>query len=194
MKKKETFATSGTRIQLRLFAGDQLKGHDMDTKDWMEDASANGTNMGGVLPNNSKNPTFLVWATKDPDGAHLDRIQMIKTWIDADGQTHERIFDIAWEEGRKKNEDGTLAPVGNTVNVPDASYTNTIGSVELKALWQDPEFNAEQSAQYFMRVLEIPTPRWSTYDAKALGIEIPDNLDATIQERAWSSPIWYYSE
>ena len=149
MKNKETFATSGTRIQLRMFAGDQLNKISMDEEDWMEGASANGTNMGGVLPVTSNNPTFLVWASKDPDGAHLDRIQMIKTWIDADGQTHEKIFDIAWEEGRTKNEDGTLAAIGNTVNVPDASYTNTIGSVELKAQWQDPEFNPNQSAQYF---------------------------------------------
>ena len=190
LKTKETYATSGTRIQVRLFVGPELKDVDINDDNWVEQAYKKGAPMGTTYIFKEQ-PTFIAWATKDVDGANLDRIQMIKSWLDKSGETHEKIFNLAWSDDRTIDESGDIPPVGNTVNVRDASYTNTIGSVSLSTKWQDPEFDPEQHAVYFLRVLEIPTPRWSTYDAKELGIEIPDNLDATIQERAWSSPVWY---
>ena len=194
LKRKESFATSGTRIKLRFFGGKDLGRIDLSEDDWVSNAYQSGVAMGGDLKIDQSAPTFIVWASKDPDGANLDRIQIIKSWIDNEGETHEKIFDVAWSDNRELNADGSLPPVGNTVDVPDASYTNSIGAVSLSSIWKDPEFKDDQSALYFMRVLEIPTPRWSTYDAKELGIEIPNTLDATIQERAWTSPIWYHPE
>ena len=192
LKRKETFATSGTRIKVRFYAGDNLDKIDLNDENWTSTASANGVSMGGELSNESKSPTFVVWAVKDPDGANLDRVQIIKSWLDKDGGTQEKIFNVAFGADRQIDDQGKLNPVGSTVDVDEATYSNTIGSVMLQATWQDPEFDPRLSAQYFVRVLEIPTPRWSTYDAKALGIKVPDTMDATIQERAWSSPIWYY--
>ena len=200
MERKETFATSGPRIKVRLFAGYDFKETALADKDWIDQAYAKGVPMGGDIgpidgdigPNASKeSPSFLIWAIKDNESANLDRIQVIKAWVDASGKAQEKIFDVVWSDDRVLGANGTLPPVGNTVNVKEASYDNSIGDVELKTVWKDPEFNAAQSAMYYLRVLEIPTPRWSTYDAKTLGIAIPDDLNATIQERAWSSPIWY---
>jgi len=165
-------------------------------------------------PARAKAPTFAVWALKDPDSGNLDRIQIIKGWY-KNGYPWEKIYDVAWSDGRKpagtKGEvvkivstdgvhvstnyhtvpPGKLPPVGNTVDVKNASYTNTIGDTQLSAVWTDPDFDPSQHAVYYVRVLEIPTPRWSTYDAKALGITPPAVVPATIQERAWASPIWY---
>jgi hypothetical protein len=129
---------------------------------------------------------------KDANSGNLDRVQLIKGWLDAEGGQHEAIYDLAWSDGRQPDPaTGALPPVGNTVDLAKATYTNTIGAPELFAVWSDPDFDPARRAFYYLRVLEIPTPRWSTRDAVALGIEIPGGLPATIQERAWSSPIWY---
>jgi len=121
----------------------------------------------------------------------LDRIQVVKLYLEKDGTKREQIYDVVWAGDRQMGKDYKVAPIGSTVNVKDATYANTIGSIELKTYWTDPDFNPEHSVTYYLRVLEIPTPRWSTYDAKTLGIDVPENLAVSIQERAWSSPIWY---
>ena len=158
--------------------------------------------MGGDLPAaKSKAPTFIVWAVKDPDDANLDRIQIVKGWT-RNGQIFEKIYDVAWSNRKRKGGDrisdalvrrgeAELPPVGNTVDVKNATYTNTIGAVELKTVWTDPDFDPSQFAFYYARVLQIPTPRWTTYDAKKLGVPPPTNVPATVQDRAWTSPIWY---
>ena len=149
--------------------------------------------MGADMNENTENePTqLMIWALKGPNSGNLDRIQVVKGWLDADGNSQTKIYNVVWSGDRTVDQDGKLASVGNTVNIPNASYTNTIGSAELKTVWTDPDFNPKEPAYYYLRVLEIPTPRWSTYDAKALGIAPPKDFPATIQERAWSSPIWY---
>jgi hypothetical protein len=148
--------------------------------------------MGGDLPPaKGKAPAFVVWAVKDPTSGNLDRIQIVKGWTKS-GQIFERVHDVAWSGNRKRDPaTGRVAAVGSTVDVKNASYTNTIGATELKAVWTDPEFDPSLDAFYYTRVLQIPTPRWSTYDAKRLGVAPPSEVPATVQERAWSSPIWY---
>jgi hypothetical protein len=150
--------------------------------------------MGGDLPNIPKGkttPTFLVAALKDPIGGNLDRIQVIKGWVDAKGTMHEKVYDVAWSDNRKINSKGKLPSVGNTVNVDDASWTNTIGSTELSTVWQDPNFNPKENAFYYVRVIEIPTPRWTAYDAKYYKVKMPKEVPMTTTERAYTSPIWY---
>jgi hypothetical protein len=153
-----------------------------------------GVPMGGDLQQapGSKSPTFLVAALKDPIGANLDRVQIIKGWLDGKGETHEKVYDVAWSGDRKPDaKTGKLPAVGNTVDVPNATWTNTIGATELIKVWKDPDFGAAQSAFYYVRVLEIPTPRWTAYDAKYYGIKMPPEVTMTVQERAYTSPIWY---
>jgi hypothetical protein len=133
----------------------------------------------------------LVWARKDPDGANLDRIQIIKGWIDSKGQPQEKIFDVVWSGNRRPGADGKVPAVGNTVNLKTATYSNTIGAPVLAGLWRDPQFDPKHPALYYVRVLEIPTPRWSTYDAVRAGLPLLTDVPATVQERAWSSPIWF---
>ena len=194
LERKETFATSGPRIKLRLFGGWDYQQADLEQTDWAKNAYQKGVPMGGDLQPStadSQPPSFLISAVKDAEGANLDRVQVIKAWVSADGQAQEKIFNVAWSEDRVIGADGKLPAVGNTVNTAEATFDNSIGAVSLQTVWKDPEFDPSQSAMYYLRVLEIPTPRWSTYDAKTLGIAIPDDLNATIQERAWSSPIWY---
>ncbi|WP_455380147.1 DUF3604 domain-containing protein, partial [Acidihalobacter prosperus] len=155
---------------------------------------ARGVPMGGDMANApaGKAPAFLVQALRDPDGANLDRIQIVKGWLEVDGKPQERIYDIAVSDGRPIGADGRCNdPVGNTVNVEEATYTNAIGNAVLSAYWQDPEFDSAQSAFYYVRELEIPTPRWTTYDAKFFGVKRPNDVPASIQERAYTSPIWY---
>jgi hypothetical protein len=150
--------------------------------------------MGGDLRKARKGaaPRFLVQALRDPDGANLDRVQIVKGWLDAEGETHERIYDIAVSGGRKIAADGRArTPVGNTVDVDRATWTNSIGSPVLQAHWQDPNFDRAESAFYYVRVLEIPTPRWTTYDAVFYEIDRPTNVPATVQDRAYTSPVWY---
>ncbi|MFK7908318.1 MAG: DUF3604 domain-containing protein, partial [Chitinophagales bacterium] len=193
LERKETFATSGPRIKVRFFGGWDYSEGSFSTDDWVKNAYQKGVSMGSDLTKTSKDesPSFLVWAVKDAEGANLDRIQVVKGWVDAEGKTYEKIFDIVWSDNRELDAKGKLPPVGNSVNEKEATYTNDIGAVTLQSVWKDPEFDAAQSAVYYLRVLEIPTPRWSTYDAKAMGISPPKDVDKTIQERAWSSPIWY---
>lgn len=150
--------------------------------------------MGADLPAPGSNdvPSFVIHALKDPNNANLDRMQIIKGWLDSNGESHERIYDLAVSDGREINADGRCeTPVGNTVNVAEATYTNSIGSAALQVYWQDPDFDPEHRAFYYIRVLEIPTPRWTTYDAKVYGVEIPEGAPTSIQERAYTSPIWY---
>jgi hypothetical protein len=192
MQRKETFATSGPRITLRFFGGWEYGADAARPRDWVKAAYAKGVAMGGDLaPPKSKAPSFVVWAVKDPTSGNLDRIQIVKGWS-KDGQSFEKIFDVVWAGNRKPDPfTGKVPAVGNTVNIPQATYTNTIGGVELKGVWTDPEFDPALNAFYYARVLEIPTPRWTTIQAKELGIKPPDIVAATIQERAWSSPIWH---
>ena len=192
MKRKETFAVSGPHIKVRLFGGWEYTAAMLADKDWVKTAYAKGVPMGGDLPPaKGKAPTFMVWAVKDPTSGNLDRIQIVKGWA-KNGQTFEKIFDVAWSGDRKADKwTGVVPPVGNTVDVENATYTNTIGAVELKTVWTDPEFEPSLNAFYYARVLEIPTPRWTTIQAKKLGMPPPEVVAATLQERAWGSPIWY---
>jgi len=162
--------------------------------DFVDQGYRRGVPMGGDLrtaPAGSA-PRFMIRALRDPDGANLDRVQVIKGWLDSDGEAHERIYDVAVSDGRDVGSDGRARePVGNTVDVATATYTNTIGQAVMTAHWEDPDFDASEPAFYYVRVLEIPTPRWTTYDAAFFGIELPDTVPATIQDRAYTSPIWY---
>jgi len=194
IKRKETFGTSGPLIRLRFFGGWAYPKGLVGGADFVKKAYAGGVPMGQDLPKkpgSAKAPTFAVWALKDPKSGNLDRVQIIKGWY-VNGYAWEKIYDVAWSDGRKPDpKTGKLPPVGNTVDIKNASYENTIGDTQLTAVWSDPDFDPAQHAVYYVRVLEIPTPRWSTYDAKALGIAPLPDVPATIQERAWSSPIWY---
>lgn len=193
MERKETWGTSGPRISTRIFAGYDFGDTKPGDDNWAEIGYKQGVAMGADMKENTDNkPTqLMIWALKGPNSGNLDRIQVVKGWLDADGNSQTKIYNVVWSGDRTLDANGKLPSVGNTVNIPDASYTNTIGSTELKTVWTDPDFDASQPAYYYLRVLEIPTPRWSTFDAKALGIEPPKDFPATIQERAWSSPIWY---
>ncbi len=193
MARKEVFATTGTRLLVRVFGGFDFSASDLDRSDFAEHGYARGVPMGGDLKTApaGRAPTLLIRALRDADGANLDRVQVIKGWLDAAGKTHEQVYDVAWSGGRKPGRDGTLPPVGNTVNVTEATYTNAIGAPYLTAFWRDPAFDPEQRAFYYVRVIEIPTPRWTTFDAKLLGVALPKDVPASIQERAYTTPIWY---
>jgi hypothetical protein len=191
MQRKETFGTSGPHIKVRFFGGWGFAKDDDRKGDWVKTAYTKGVPMGGDLPApTGKAPSFVVWAVKAPTSGNLDRIQIVKGWA-KNGQTFEKIYDVAWSGDRKPDRlTGKVPAVGNTVDIETASYTNSIGSVELKAVWTDPDFEAGVDAFYYARVLEIPTPRWTTIQAKELGMPPPGVVAATVQERAWSSPIW----
>jgi hypothetical protein len=193
LKRKETFATSGPRMTVRFFGSFGFETVDLDGADWLAGAYANGVPMGADLrrPAEGRVPTFIAHALKEPDGANLDRIQIVKGWVDAEGRMHEKIFDVALSGERKPGASGRIPAVGNTVDVAKATYTNSIGASQLRARWTDLDFDPAQPAVYYARVIEIPTPRWSTYDAARLGVSPPTDLPTTIQERAWTSPIWY---
>jgi len=194
MTRKEVYATTGTRIRVRVFGGWDFEAEDILQGDFVAKGYRRGVPMGGTLieaPAGAA-PSFMIRALRDPDGANLDRVQVIKGWLDNKGETHERIYDVAVSDDRQIGSDGRArGPVGNTVDVPTATYSNSIGDAILTAHWQDPDFDAEQHAFYYVRVLEIPTPRWTTYDAAFYGIDLPDTVPATIQDRAYTSPIWY---
>ena len=191
MKRRETFATSGPRIQVRFFGGVDLPGEPVDPKAMAEQGYELGVPMGGDLGPTGAAPTLTVYALKDPDGANLDRIQVIKGWVDADGDLHEEVVDVAWSGDRQRGADGKVPAVGNTVDLETAKFTNDIGAATLIGSWRDESFDPEQHAFYYARVLEIPTPRWSTYDAVHHDLPLLEDVPATIQERAWTSPIWY---
>jgi hypothetical protein len=190
MAARESFVTSGTRIKVRFFAGADLPGQPTDPRALVEQGYKRGVPMGGTVSGAAKSPTFTVWALKDPDGAHLDRIQIIKGWVNAKGEPQDKVIDVVWSGERKPAKNGKLPAVGNTVDLRKATYTNAIGSPELMASWIDPAFDARQHAIYYVRVLEIPTPRFTTYDAVRNNLPLLTDVPATLQERAWTSPIW----
>jgi len=192
MQRKETFGTSGPMMKVRFFGSFDYAADDVNKADFVKLAYARGVPMGGDLKSGAgKAPTFLVMAIKDPKSGNLDRIQIVKGWLDAAGKQHEKIFDVAWSGDRKIDATGKLPPVGTTVDLKTATYTDKIGAGQLATGWTDPEFKPDQRAFYYTRVLEIPTPRWNTYDAARLNMAPLTKVPATIQERAWSSPIWY---
>ena len=195
MQRREVYATTGPRMTVRFFGGWNFSSADASFQYLASRGYAQGVPMGGMLhPEEGMTaPQFLVGAMKDPLSGHLDRIQIIKGWLDADGNTHEKVFNVAWSDSKRRRmrRNGRLPPVGNTVNVADATWTNSIGDAELVGLWQDPEFDASQPAVYYVRVLEIPTPRWTAFDAKAFGDKPDPETRMTLQERAYTSPIWY---
>jgi hypothetical protein len=189
MARREVFATTGTRMRLRMFASWDFTAADRDSPDLSAIAYARGVPMGSDLAGTGAAPTILVEAMRDPDGANLDRIQIVKGWVDAAGQTHERIFDVAWSGARKPGRGGKLPAVGNTVR--GATYRNSIGAPVLAAWWRDPDYRAGQRAFYYARVLEIPTPTWLAYDIEQIGPHsYPADAKLVQQERAYGSPIW----
>ena len=197
MKSKETYGTTGTLIRLRFFGGWKYSKKLVDDKNFVEKAYKGGVPMGQDLPEKAgKAPRFAIWAQKDPESGNLDRIQIVKGWSNPrTGFPAEKIYDVAWSDGRKVDaKTGKLPAVGNTVDIKKAIYTNDIGDTQLSVVWTDPDFDPAIKAVYYVRVLEIPTPRWSTYDAVKLGVDPPTGVPATIQERAYSSPIWYTPE
>ena len=194
LKRKEVYATTGDRPTVRVFAGWDFLPKDRDRSDFAANGYAHGVPMGGNLEKApaGKRPVFMVQALRDPEGPNLDRIQVIKGWLGKDGKTHERIFDVAVSGGRAIGPDGRCkTPVGSTVDVANASYTNTIGAASLSAYWKDPAFDATQRAFYYVRVIQIPSPRWTAYDQKRYGIKMPDYVPMTVTDRAYTSPIWY---
>jgi hypothetical protein len=193
MKRREVYATTGPRMLVRFFGGWDFDAKDAHTRSPAVAGYTKGVPMGGDLQHApaGKSPTFLVAALKDPIGANLDRIQVIKGWLDKNGAVHEKIYDVVWGGDRKPGADGKLPSVGNTVDVENATWTNTIGAPELITAWTDPDFDPSLRAFYYVRVLEIPTPRWTAYDAKYFGIKMPTEVPMFGQERAYTSPIWY---
>lgn len=193
-RRKETFATSGTRLRFRFFGGWNYDPNLLSQDGWVKQAYAEGVPMGGDLParpNGAKGPRFVIDAVKDPNSGNLDRVQIVKVWLE-NGAYKEKVFDAAWSGARKPDAaTGKLPAVGDTVDLKTGHYTNSIGVAELRTVWADPDFKLDQAAAYYLRVLEIPTPRWSTLLAIQEGLPIPDGAPATIQERGWSSPIWY---
>ena len=195
MERRETYATTGTRMIVRFFGGWEFTAEDANNRLPAHIGYTKGVPMGGDLHTapSGKSPTFLVAALKDPIGANLDRIQIVKGWLDSGGELHERVYEVVWgdAENRRPGADGRIPPVGDTVDVENATWTNTIGDPELITVWRDPDFNPSQRAFYYARVLEIPTPRWTAYDAARFGIEPLPGTEMKLQERAYTSPIWY---
>jgi hypothetical protein len=194
MERKETYATTGPRIVVRFFGGWEFDDNDLRSRAPAFRGYQKGVPMGGDLTNapGGKAPTFLVYALRDPIGANLDRIQIVKGWLDRNGETQERVYDVAVSDGRTIDSTGRCrTPVGNTVDIEAANWTNTIGDSELAVVWTDPDFDSGLKAFYYARVLEIPTPRWLLYDKVRLGAKIPKEAKLTHQERAYTSPIWY---
>ena len=192
MQRREVYATTGPRIAVRFFGGWDFTANDLNSRQPAFRGYEKGVPMGADLPRRAGGaPKFMVYALRDSIGANLDRIQIVKGWLDRDGKTHERVYEVAWSGDRKVGADGKLPPVGNTVDVKNATWMNTIGASELGTVWTDPDFDANQRAFYYARVIEIPTPRWVVYDAFRFGIEPPPNAKLIDQERAYTSPIWY---
>jgi len=194
MQRRETYATTGPRMTVRFFGGWQYARDDVHRPNFADIGYAKGVPMGGDLSNapKGKAPSFIVQAAKDPDGANLDRVQVVKGWLDADGKTQEKVYDVALADGRKPG--AKAASIGSTVDVENAKYTNTIGDPELATVWTDPDFDDSERAFYYLRVIEIPTPRWTAFDKKFFNVEMPKKSAMVMQERAYTSPIWYTPE
>ena len=195
MKRREVYATSGPRITVRFFGSFTFKPIDANQNRLVRSGYEKGVPMGGELFASGKKraPTFLIAAQKDPSSANLDRVQVVKGWIDAEGRNHEKIYNVAWGDAHRRtlSPKGKLPPVGNTVDVTNATWTDTIGDAQLSTFWTDPDFDSTQPSFYYVRVLEIPTPRWTVYDAKHYGESLAKGSKTSIQERAYTSPIWY---
>jgi len=193
MARKEVYATTGPRITVRFFGGWEYTRDDLNSRMPATRGYEKGVPMGGDLhgKNGDDAPTFMVYALRDAVGANLDRVQIVKGWLDAKGKTHEKVYNVAWSDGREADSNGAIPPVGNTVDIDAANWINSIGAAELGAVWTDPDFDPNQSSFYYARVIEIPTPRWVVYDAFRFGIEIPEGAETTHQERAYTAPIWY---
>ncbi len=196
--RQEVYATTGTRPVIRVFGGWDFTADDLDNPEWVvaREGYARGVPMGGDLSAapQGKPPSFLITAIADPDGAYLDRVQVIKGWLDAGGAAHEKVVDVAWSGDRKPDADGAVPLIGSTVDVKKASWTNTIGAPELRAFWKDPDFDPALRAFYYVRVIEIPTPRWTAYDSTRFKVKMSDNVPMTVTNRAYTSPIWYSPE
>ncbi len=194
MQRREVYATTGSRMVVRFFGGWHYQHTDAQRPHLALVGYDGGVPMGSDLPPRPKRdsaPTFLVAALKDPEGANLDRIQIVKGWVDGTGQSREQIYDVALSDERSAGPDGQAPPVGSTVDVKNAAYTNSIGEAELATVWRDPDFTPSQRAFYYVRVIEIPTPRWTAYEAKRFASPVPEGTPMTLQERAYTSPIWY---
>jgi hypothetical protein len=196
LRRRETYGTTGSRLTVRFFGGWSFSPGDARSQVLADVGYAKGVPMGGVLGERGKAraPSFLVAAQRDAVGANLDRIQVVKGWVGDDGKPRERIYNVAWGGERALDASGSLPPVGNTVDIASATWTNTIGSPDLVAVWQDPDFDPGVPGFYYARVIEIPRPRWTAYDAARFGVEMPDTVPMTTQERAYTSPIWYRPE
>jgi len=191
MTKREVYATTGSRMKVRVFAGWDFSDADWKSN-WVKAGYTRGVPMGSDLKPGKGTPKFMISALKDPMGANLDRVQMVKGWVDASGKMQEKVFDVVWSDpAKRKITGGKLAPVGDTIDLKTASYKNTIGAPELRTVWSDPEFNPKTRAFYYLRVMEIPTPRWPVYDAVRYGAKLPKDAKLKDQERAYTSPIWY---
>ncbi len=194
MTRKEVYATTGTRLTVRVFAGWDFSADDVARPDFAAQGYSRGVPMGGDLTNApaGKSPTIMIRAVRDPDGANLDRVQVVKGWLDGDGEMHERVYDIAVSDDRTIGSDGRAREsVGSTVDIANATYTNTIGDALMMANWVDPQFNPNEKAFYYVRVIEIPTPRWTACDAKRFSVTMPEEVRMTVTDRAYTSPIWY---
>ena len=193
MERKETYATTGSRLKVRFFGGWDFVQGDASIDKIADAGYAKGVPMGGELKKSDQgpSPTFLVSVLKDPDGANIDRVQIIKGWLDKEGNTHEKVYNVLWSGERQLDKDGKLPDVGNTVDLSTATYTNTIGATQLIGLWKDPEFDSNQSSFYYVRVLEIPIPRWTAHDVVKYGVKMDEEVPMITQERAYTSPIWY---
>jgi hypothetical protein len=193
MQRREVYATTGPRMRVRFFGGFDFATEDEKHRDLALIGYSKGVPMGGDLKAapDGKPATFLIYALRDPEGANLDRVQIIKGWLDKDGKAQEKVYDVAWSGDRKPGSDGKLPPVGDTIDLSIPSWTNTIGSPELGAVWTDPDFDPSLKAFYYGRVIEIPTPRWTAYDRVKFNLDLPKEIPLKTQERAYTSPIWY---
>ncbi len=192
MERREVYATTGTRITVRFFGGWAYTDADLESPDMPRRGYAGGVPMGGTLGKRSgKAPVFMVAASRDPNGANLDRVQVIKGWVDKSGELQEKVYDVALSDGRKAGADGKVPAVGSTVDLESASYSNSIGAPELRTLWRDPDFKRGERAFYYARVLEIPKPSWQSYDVVRYGDSFPETVTRVVQDRAYTSPIWY---